>query len=374
MSDDKNEAPSDKKIEDAREKGQVPVSRDLAKLVTLVAVAELAFASEPQWRQALQSLMVFSIDSVGKPFRPAMQEMISGAGILLMLVFAVFFVVCILCGVVGNWGQFGVLISVESVTPKLDKLNPVNGFKQLFSKKKLVEILISIAKATLIGWIVYSLTRGALPAVVQLAGGEPKDAYHGFVELLRSIFHTVIVVCLVMAVVDFAMQKYFHTKELMMDMEELKREHKESEGDPMVKGQRKQLARQWANEAPAARTEDANAVVVNPTHFAVALFYDPSQPMVPQVLAKGRDETAHAMIARARELGIPVIRHVWLARTLFATCKPDMDVPRASYEAVAQVYAVVHEMMEMGVAPGQREAELESHGLPPSGQFAVPPT
>ena len=373
MSDDKNEAPSDKKIEDAREKGQVPVSRDLARLVTLVAVAELAFATEPQWREALQSLMVLSIDSVGRPFRPAMQEMISGAGMLLMLVFAVFFVVCILCGVVGHWGQFGVLISVESVTPKLDKLNPINGFKQLFSKKKLVEILISIAKATLIGWIVYSLTRGALPAVVQLAGGEPKDGYHGFITLLRAIFHTVIVVCLVMAVVDFAMQKYFHTKELMMDMEELKREHKESEGDPMVKGQRKQLARQWANEAPAARTEDANAVVVNPTHFAVALFFDPSQAMVPQVLAKGRDETAHAMIARARELGIPVIRHVWLARTLFATCKPDMDVPRASYEAVAQVYAVVHEMMEMGAAPGQREAELESHGVSPAGYFAAPP-
>ena len=89
--------------------------------------------------------------------------------------------------------------------------------------------------------------------------------------------------------------------------------------------------------------------------------------MVPQVLAKGRDETAQAMIARARELGIPVIRHVWLARTLYATCKPDMDVPRASYEAVAQVYAVVHEMMEMGVAPGQREAELESHGVAPPG-------
>ena len=129
-------------------------------------------------------------------------------------------------------------------------------------------------------------------------------------------------------------------------IDEIKREYKESEGDPMVKGTRKQLAREWANEQPAARTESANAVVVNPTHFAVALLYDPEAAPVPLVLAKGKDEIAHAMIARAHQLGIPVLRHVWLARTLYATGRPDTVIPKASYEAVAHVYAVIQEMIE----------------------------
>jgi type III secretion protein U len=131
----------------------------------------------------------------------------------------------------------------------------------------------------------------------------------------------------------------------------------------MVKGQRKQLAREWANEAPAARTEQANAVVVNPTHFAVAMFYDPAEAMVPVVLAKGKDDIAQAMIQRAREFNIPVIRHVWLARTLYATSRQDSVIPKSSYEAVAQVYAVVNELVAM--KDTGREVELESEGEPP---------
>lgn len=368
MSDEKNEEPTDKKIEDAREKGQIAVSRDLAKLVTLVAMAETAFATEALWRESVESLMTFGISAVGQPFEAALQEMVASSVLLLLVVFCVCFVVCTVTAVAGHWGQFGILVSAESITPKFDKLNPVNGIKQLFSKKKLIELLITVGKAALIGWLVYVLAKSALPDIVQLAAGEPKDVYRIFLQLIKSIFHTVLIACLCLALIDFAVQKHFHRKELMMDMEEIKREYKESEGDPMVKGQRRQLARQWANEAPVARTEDANAVVVNPTHFAVAMFYDPAEAMVPLVLAKGKDATAHAMIARARELGIPVIRHVWLARTLYATGKADTPVPKASYEAVAHVYAVVQQLLESDV----REAELESLGEPPASQRAAP--
>lgn len=366
MSEEKNEEPTDKKIEDAREKGQIAVSRDLARLATLVVVAEMAFATEPLWRQSIESLMTFSISSVGRPFGAAMNEMVSGAGLLLLVVFCTFFVVCIVTGVAAHWGQFGILVSMESIAPKFDKLNPVNGFKQLFSKKKLIELLITVGKACLIGWIVYVLARSALPDIVSLSGGEPKDVYFAFIGLIKSIFHTIIVVCLCLAIIDFAVQKHFHKKELMMDMEEIKREHKESEGDPMVKGQRKQLARRWANEAPVARTQDANALVVNPTHFAVAMFYDPAEAMVPVVLAKGKDHTAAAMIAQARASGIPVIRHVWLARTLYATCRQDSVVPKSSYEAVAHVYAVVAELMKLDPADRGADVELERFGEPPA--------
>lgn len=364
MSDDKTEEPTDKKIEDAKDRGQIAVSRDLARLATLVVIAETAFMSAGWWRDAIFELVDGGIAGIGGDFATAMENQLMSA---LLLVGAVFFVCCVLCPVVAvaaHWGQFGVLVASEALEPKFDKLNPVNGLKQMVSGRKLAELLITVAKAALIGFLVYSLVGGQLPAIVALAGGQPKDVWDAFVTLLRSIFHVVVVVCLVLGMIDFAVQKYFHKKELMMDQEEIKREHKESDGDPMVKDQRRRLAREWANEAPAARTEDANAVVVNPTHFAVAMFYDAGQAMVPVVLARGRDEVARAMIDRAHARGIPVIRHVWLARTLYATCRADMPVPRPTYQAVAQVYAVVHELVARGDV--QREVELEALGERPA--------
>lgn len=364
MSDDKTEEPTDKKIQDARKKGNIAVSKDLARLCSLVAVMEITFATEPLWREAIFSLIEHGLMSVGKPFRPAMQDMFASAGILLLVNFAVFYVVCSLVGVISHWGQFGMLIATESLTPSIDKLNPVNGFKGLFSKKKLIEILLSVLKTVLIGALIYMQVKGELSTIINLATGEPKDIYAAFVVLVKSCFHTIVVVCLCIGMADLLIQQKIHKKGLMMDMEEIKKEFKESEGDPMVKGQRKQLAQELATSGPVAQTENANAVVVNPTHFAVAMFYDSEQAMVPVVLAKGKDSVAQAMILRARECNIPVIRHVWLARILYASCKSGAVVPQVSYESVAQVYAVVHElaaMKELG-----RSVELESHGIGPN--------
>ena len=362
MSDEKNEQPTNKKIEDARDKGEVAVSRDLARLAMLTVVMEIALGAETLWREAIHSLMDIALRGIGQPFATSSAGIFSAAGQLLLVVFVLFFLVCGAVAVLANWGQFGVLFAPEAIMPKFDKLNPVNGLKQLFSKKKLGELLMALFKASLIGLIIFILIRDQLPTIVQLAAGAPKDIYFGFIALVRSIFHVLFGVCLVLGLIDFAMQKYFHTKSLKMDMEEIKREHREMEGDPMVKGMRKQLGRQWAMEGPVSQTQGANAVVVNPTHFAVAMRYDADTP-VPLVLAKGKDETAQAMIQCARECGIPVIRHVWLARTLYATGRPDTAIPKSSYEAVAYVYAVVSELRATNQM--DRVIELESRGEPP---------
>jgi type III secretion protein U len=363
MSDDKTEQPTDKKLGDARDKGQIAMSRDLARVAMLIVVVELALATEPQWHAALDALFELSLRQVGRPFEQAMPAVVSAAGTLLLGVFAVFFVVCPVVAFASHWGQFGILIAPASLTPSLDKLNPVNGVKQMFAKKKLGELLMALAKAIILAMMIWFVVRQQLPSILHMASGEPKDIYFGFIALLRMVLHPVVGVCLVLAVVDFALQRHFHIKSLMMDMDEIKREYKESEGDAHVKQARKGLAMQWANESAPAKTAGANAVVVNPTHFAVALFYDPAQTAAPLLLAKGKDEVAQAMIAAARKHGIPVIRHVWLARTLYATGQADRYVPRASYESVAQVYAVVRELMEQD-DPG-RDVELESRGEPP---------
>jgi type III secretion protein U len=368
VSDEKTEKPTDKKIEDAREKGQVPVSKDLARLVSLLVVAEIAFGTVPIWSEKAFALLDLSIMRIGQDFQHSLGEILTSSLYFVLGVFAMFLVVCSVVAFISHWGQFGVLIEPKALEPKFDKLNPINGFKQMFEPKKLAELLMTVIKATLIGWLVYTLVRNRLPVIIALAGGEPKDIFSGFVGLLQSVFHVIVGLCFCLALADFGMQKYFHVKQLMMDKDEIKREHKEMEGDPLIKGKRKQLARQWANSAPAAKTEKANAVVVNPTHFAVAMLYDPDEAPVPVVLAKGKDDVAQAMIERAKERGIPVIRHVWLARTLYATCRTDTVVPRASYEAVANVYAVVAELV--AASDTGRSVELESLGEPPESYLS----
>jgi len=364
MSDEKNEQPTDKKLQDSKDQGQVAVSKDLARLAMLAVIAELALLTEKLWRQAVLALLDEALHGSARPFANALAALATHSGMLLLAVFALFFLVCGITAVAAYWSQFGILVSPEAMTPKLDKLNPVNGFKQIFSKTKLIELLLNLFKCAVISYLVFKIAREQLPTILLLSSGEPKDIYFGFISILTAILHNVLVVCLVLGLIDFFVQKAAHIKNLRMDMEEIKREYKESEGDPLVKSQRKSLARQWANEEAPEKTKDANVVVVNPTHFAVALLYDGALTPVPVVLAKGKDEIAQAMIARAREYGIPVIRHVWLARTLYATCREEMMVPKSSYEAVADVYAAVHELHANDQL--DQTIELERHGIAPS--------
>lgn len=363
MSENKTLEPTDHKVEQAREKGQVAQSQDLSKLANLVVVAEIAFFTESQWRDSIHSFMSFGFTSIGKPFIASLTELLTGAALFIALVFFLFVVLIPVVSAAAHWGQFGILVAPESLTPKFDKFNPVNGFKQIFSMKKMVELIETIFKTVVIAIVVFLVTRSELNTILHLSGGTPKDSYTAFITLLRNTFHIALVLCIIFALIDFMIQKHFHKKELMMDMEEVKKEFKEMEGDPQIKNKRKQIAKEWANENPVASTEQANAVVVNPTHFAVALFYDKNDESVPVVLAKGRDQIAHAMIDRARECGIPVIRHVWLARTLYASCKANTFIPKSSYESVAHVYAVIHYLTETDQVG--MEVELESEGKPP---------
>lgn len=360
---EKTEKPTDKSLQDAREKGTVAVSRDLARVLPLALLGELAFAFEGWCRAAVQGLMELALARIGAPFAHARGEIVTEAFMLLLPVFAVCLVAIVVAAVAGNWGQFGILIAPGVLTPSIDKLNPANGVKQLFSMRKVVEVGISLVKVSLVGLVTWVLIRDALPTLVSFAGGTPTGIHEGLVALMRAQFRTLVGICLVLALIDYAVQRHFTIKSLMMSLDDIKREYKNSEGDPQVKGQRRQLAQELASTPAEASTADADAVVVNPTHFAIAMRYDAATTPVPLVLAKGRDEVAQAMIRRAHALGIPVIRHVWLARTLYATGVAARPVPRATYAAVAHVYAVIEELQRGAVPAGA--VDLETTGLAP---------
>lgn len=359
---EKTERPTDKALDDARSKGQVAVSRDLARLIPLVLLGEVAFAAEASCREALQALMALAVARIDAPFAVARAELTTEALTLLLPVFGACLLIVVVAAVAANWGQFGVLISPEVLQPSLDKINPVNGVKNLFGMKKVVEVVASLLKVVLVALATWILIRGALPALVSFAGGTPAGILGQFGILMQGLFRTLAGICLVLALIDYAVQRHFLIKSLMMSKEDIKREFKDAEGDPQIKGERRQLAQELANSPAVATTAEADAVVVNPTHFAVAMRYDPERTPVPLLLAKGRDQVAQAMIRRAHELGIPVIRHVWLARTLYATGAAARPVPRASYAAVAHVYAVI---AELDGRAGAAAVDLDATGLPP---------
>lgn len=369
MAEEKKEKPTQHKLKKAREEGQVPISRDFASIVKVLAVGEIAFMTESLWRESLESLLLLGIKGVGQPFDASYAEIMSTARLFFGLVFLGCLVICMVIAVLANWGQFGPLFAPKLFKLDVTKLNPVNGIKQIFSQKKLIELLMTLVKVTLLALLMYFLVRSELADILALSGGTPKDVYEGFVTLLRKAFHIVVGVFFALALIDLAVQKALHIKSLRMDFEEIKKESKENEGDPLIKGKRRQLGQELIMSDPVSTTGNASAVVVNPTHFAVGLFYDPAQPdTVPIVICKGKDWVAQAMIERAKSLGIPVIRHVWLARTLYATCLPPSVVPRSSYESVAEVFAVVMELNQMDAQ--DRNIELESDGRPPDSQLA----
>ncbi|MCW7536987.1 EscU/YscU/HrcU family type III secretion system export apparatus switch protein [Aquabacterium sp. A7-Y] len=362
MSSEKTEEPTEHRLQQAREEGRVPVSKDLAKCLVVYCVGETLLAAEGLARSALESLFLNSLEATARHMDFLLPQAATSAAGVLFLVFAAQLVIVAATAVAGFWGQFGVLISPKALAPKPERLNPASAVQQIFSKQKLQEMVLWLVKLGAIGIPMYLLIHASLPEIAALSSGQPADVYAAFMQLLARSFRICMLISFVIAIADFAIQRKSFLSSMRMSREEVIREYKEMEGDPMVKGQRKQIAMELAMSGEAALTEDANAVVVNPTHFAVALYFDEQDTPVPVLRAKGRDAVAQAMIRRAHERGIPVVRHVWLARTLYATVKHGMAVPRATYTSAALVYAVVDELKKSGLS----YAECEGDGAPPA--------
>jgi type III secretion protein U len=362
MAGEKTLEPSDHKLEQARKKGQVPVSKDFAHCIVFGVGLELTFALEATVRKQMSQLFDLALSASRNNFQDIFSNILVVSGTILFLSFLVFAIANVVLGVLGYWGQFGVLFSATPVTPDITKLNPINYFQNIFTEKKLFEIVSSLSKMGVFGLMAYVITLSELPDIVMLASGDLSMIYAASVTLIHGLLRVLVGISIVLAVIDFFVQRRAHIKQNRMDFEEMFREYKEMEGDPEVKGARKQIAYELANSDPVSNTENANAVVVNPTHFAVAMLFDPQKAPVPIVCAKGCDDVARAMIGRAQQKSIPVIRHVWLARTLYATAKEKKTIPRSLFDPVALLYSVVEQMKEQG----GKYFELDNSERPPN--------
>lgn len=351
---EKTEDATPQKLKESRKKGQVGQTPDIPKLLICIGVMETIFALVGSGMQRLEAMVMLPLARLSDPFGHAMQE-VALDGLMVVLYFCG--IVCaliFLLRVLGGWIQFGPLFATEALQPKFDAINPVGHLKNMFSAKQLTTLLTSVLKATAIGIVFYLAIKPDLGPLAQLAYGNDLNGFWlSVLALFKKIVRETLALLLLMSSLDFGLQKYFFLKQQRMSHEDIRNEFKQSEGDPHMKGHRKSLSHQILNEAPKPKREvaleEADMVLINPTHFAVGLYYRPGETPLPRLLYKAEGYEAQEIIEEAKNLQMPVIRFVWLTRTLFRTVEEGEYIPRETLKAVAQVYRLLKEIEDQHI-------------------------
>jgi type III secretion protein U len=347
---EKTEEPTDKKLRDAKQKGQGPKSTDAVAAAVLIVSLLGLMGMGGMLYERLSSVIKLGLgEAMQAKTNQAMaalatQMLMDALWAALPLV-----VMSVLVATLALFAQVGVVISFEGLTPKFDKLNPAEGVKKIFSVRSLIEFVKSLFKAIALGWVLWISVKGMVPLLVGAAylplSSAALVAWHSMLDLLG-------VACLVFVIIapiDFGLQRYLFIKDQRMSKDDIKREHKEADGDPQMKGQRKAMAHEINNSPPQQKVPGASVVVTNPTHFAVALRYDPETTPVPVVVAKGADEAAALIRQIAAEHGVPIVGNPPLARALFKL-PLEHPIPAALFDAVAVVLRWVAELERVNAA------------------------
>ncbi|WP_009965794.1 type III secretion system export apparatus subunit SctU [Verrucomicrobium spinosum] len=344
---EKNEPPTPKKLRDARKKGQVAKSQDVGTAALTIASFVTIGIMWPSMVEQAKELILLPVQYYDKPFQQGSMELMLAIGRKVLLMSLPILMVVMVVGLAAGFGQIGFMLTFEPLKPELKKLNPMDKAKQIFSMKSLVELLKSTIKVGVIGIIIYYVTKASLDPLTRLPYGGEESVLTALQPMIKALTMNVVMAYIIIAAADFFFQKYQHIKQLKMSKDEVKREYKESEGNPEIKGKRKQLAQEAAQSDTMGRTRKASVVVTNPTHLAIAIYYDENDDKMPRVLAKGEDHVARRMVEVAREEGIPVMQHVPLARALYENVDIDRFVPSDLIEPMAEVLRWVQEWKEL---------------------------
>ncbi|MEM7025387.1 MAG: type III secretion system export apparatus subunit SctU [Pseudomonadota bacterium] len=336
-SGEKTEPPTPKRIRDARKKGQVARSKEIAGTLGMILLLSYVWFGGATIRDDFGELILAAGNSDSLPFESALSRMLSAASTVAMQVLVPVIGIAILAAVFGNMVQVGVLFAGEAVKPSLNKLNPLQAIKKIFSVKNLIDFGKNIIKVALLGLIVFLVVRDSLGDLVNSgACGLPCTAAV-FSKMFTLIVVLSMAIFIIAAGVDYALERWQWIKGLKMTKDEVKREYKEMEGDPLIKGRRRQLHRELVNSDSVQATRGANAVVTNPTHIAVALRYDRSEAPLPVIVSKGENLIAKQIVEVAEEFDVPIMQNIDLARALYDQGEIDQLIPKDLIEPVAEV-------------------------------------
>ncbi len=341
---EKTEQPSPKRREEAEEKGQVAKSQELNSVAVIAAMLIVFKFMSGSFGTSIKSYMGYMYGESGV-FMLTMNSFVEIMAHTMMTTIQVLgpiLLTVLLFGVMSNVAQSGLVFADKALKPDFSKVNPMKGFKRMFSTRSLVELLKGVLKIAIIGYIGYTVLDGFFASYLVMPGRAVSEIAAFLADAIYEITFKILLALLLMAIADFAYQRYEHEKSLKMTKDEVKDENKQSEGDPKVKSRIKSIMRQRAMDRMMSKVPDATVVVTNPTHFAVALLYDPANKSdAPKVVAKGKNLIAHRIKEIAAEHDIPVIENKPLARSLYAMVEVDQEIPELLYQAVAEVLSQV---------------------------------
>lgn len=366
-SQDRNLPASEQKLKKARDDGQVSRSEDLSHLAVLGAGAASVLALAPTLFERLQHSMShqMSFDSTSVMQTGSMLKRLADAtsiGIAGCIAFAAITTSAIIVAAIASGGWVN---SLKPLMPDLSRLNPLTGFGNLFTKKK----LLSVAKMALMTCVLFAIAGMFLGSGMQTVSSlvlQPSDAsIRHLTDWLTSGMGLLLLVVLMAALIDVPLQTFLHKDEMKMSHQEVKQEGKESDGNPQMKGKIRQRQREMSQRNSVNAVPKADFVVMNPTHFAVAIRYDEKTMRAPQVISKGTDLLAMKIRDVAKQHAIPVVQSPMLARALYANSELDQDIPSSLYTAVAQVLAYVYKLRAALRGDGPMPGDLPNPFVPP---------
>jgi len=345
-SDEKTEEATPKRKSDARKKGQIARSKDVGLAITFIATILVIVILSDTVVGSFKKNIIYFLSEAGSI--ELTKGTVKGLTSLVLSKMATTLLPIVLpimvAGVAASLMQSGFLIVKDAIKPSLGKLNPISGFKNMFSKRSAIELIKNLISISIIVYMAYSYVKDNFYKILNIGNLYLPTMGVEVKSLLLGIFYRIAIFVVALAAIDYLVQILMHKKEMRMTKEEVKEEYKQMEGDPQIKSKIKQKQREMSRRRMIDSVGDATVVITNPTHLAVAIKYEEGNMEAPQVVAKGADLLAMKIKEKARESDVPIIENKPLARMIYEQVEIDKYIPQDMYQAVAEILAMVYKL------------------------------
>lgn len=342
--DEKTEEATPHRRQEARKKGQVAKSTDLNAALVLLAAMVVLFALRNYFLESIQGFASLVLRNwLSQPLHQEnLWHLVTELTSTYFRLMGPVFVVAVGVGLVANLGQVGFRISAEAIQPKLSHLNPLQGFKRMFSRRALVELFKSLFKIIIVGFVSYKIVRGGFETLLFLVDMSVFESAEVIARLVFKVGIGVIAAFLIIAILDYVFQRKEFEKGIRMSKQEVKEEFKQMEGDPLLKAKLREKQRQLAIHRMMHSIPEATVIVTNPTHLAVALKYEADADGAPRVLAKGAGAIAERIKDKAQEHSIPIVEDKPVAQFIYKNVEIGQEIPPELYQSVAEILAMLY--------------------------------
>ena len=348
MPGEKTEQPTPKKRRDARKEGNVFKSMEINSSVSILASLLLLSLLGPGMMDNSKELYMYFFTSGMDIFmdinESSLNMLVQVTGQKFFLIAGPMVLILMVTGMSANFAQVGFLFVPKTIVPKLDKINPISGFKKMVSLKTLINFIKSILKVAVVAILAYNTIIVLAEKLGSTMNYEMNYALSEGVKDMRTLTIKLLIAMIGISIIDYVASRFEHEKKLKMDKQEVKDEHKNTDGDPLIKSKIRNLQRQMANSRMMQSVPDADVIITNPTHYAIAVKYDKSKANAPIVLAKGVDLIAQKIKEIAKENDIGIVENKQLARALYSSTKIGDEIPQELFQGVAEILAYIYSL------------------------------